>query len=494
MIIAVSSPIIESESFNTMNNKYHRILLSAIGVLLYFILTNSVVAATARTVTVSAEGLADPSSPAYQRDKGKLIDALRDDAKRQVIEKAVGMLVSGSTLVENYELIQDRVLTQSAGLIKNVDKWSSPWMGEDGFMHILIRAEVYVAEIQESLKAMSKSSRIDLLKQYDNPTISIAIYVKDANRRSLLQAERSPIAENILMEHLKSFGYRVKSEEVSQKLKMELIERSSLDNQSDVTLSATHQKASDFSITGEAKFKSNSVTLKASGVTITKYVLTSWTVKCTNNHNGENIYVNNKIPRKKSWPDEDVALADIGKLIGNEFSQDFFEEHLMAPSKIFNLELLGLPDYDVAKILKKELIGLRPVLNVDLRDFNSDGLSLYEIEFAGSRGDFQGLINDTLVYPLNQKLGNRYFKLDSAQGGIVRVSFSSDEDIGRLMAKFNGMPPASLSNATAERLKDLVHNEDTMKKIAAINPKAVEKLAKSGDSNASNALQAIDDF
>lgn len=477
-----------------MNRKCHKIVLGIVAAVSCFLFTTNIAAAPARTVTVSAEGLADPSSPAFQRDKGKLVDALRDDAKRQVIEKAVGMLVSGSTLVENYELIQDSVLTQSAGLIKNVEKWSSPWMGEDGLMHILIRAEVYVSEIQDSLKAMSKTSRIDLLKQYDNPTISIAIFVKDANRRSLLEAKRSPIAENILMQHLKSFGYRVKSEEVSEKLKMELIERSTLDNQADVTLSATHKKASDFSITGEAKFKSNTVTLRASGLPITKYVLTSWTVKCTNNHNGDNIYVNNKIPRKKSWADEDAALADIGKLIGNEFSQDFFEQHLMAPSQIFNLELLGLPDYDIAKILKKELIGLRPVLNVDLRDFNSDGLSLYEIEFAGSRGDFQGLINDTLVYPLNRKLGNRYFKLDSAQGGIVRVSFSADEDIDSLMAKFNGMPPASLTNATAERLEGLVHNEETMKKVAAINPKAVEKLANSGDSNASSAIKAVEDF
>lgn len=473
---------------------YPRNFCIAFFVILVSALFHPVLAASGKTVTVSAEGLADPDSPAYARDKGKLIDDLRNDAKRQVIEKAVGMLVSGSTLVENYELIEDRVLTQSAGLIKNVEKWSPPWRGEDGFMHILIRAEVYVGEIQDSLKAMSKTSRIELLKQYDNPTISIAILVKDADRDSLSDPERSPIAENILMEHLRSFGYRVNSEEVSEKLKLETIERSSINNQTDVTISASHKKNSDFSITGEAKFKSNSVTLQASGITITKYVLTSWTVKCTNNHTGENIYVNNKIPRKQSWADEDAALADIGKLIGNEFSQDFFEDHLMAPSKIFNLELLGLPDYDVAKIVKKELIGLRPVLNVDLRDFNSDGLSLYEIEFAGSRGDFQGLINDTLVYPLNRKLGERYFKLDSAQGGIVRVSFRSDEDIESLLQKFNGMPPASLANAAPDRLKGLIHNEETMKKVAAINPEAVEQLAKSGDTNASNAIQAIDDF
>ncbi|MGR9052661.1 MAG: hypothetical protein ACU84J_08435 [Gammaproteobacteria bacterium] len=408
--------------------------------------------AAANTVTVSAEGLADPSSPAYQRDKGLLLDALRADARRQVVEKAVGTMVDSSTLIENYEMINDRVLTKSAGLIKNIIKESAPWMGDDGFMHILLKAEVYIAEIKDALQVMSRDSRISLLKQYDNPKISVAVLIQDADRASMVEPERSDVAENILKEHIKQFGYRVWSEENTQKLKMEMMERSSLQNMSDVTLSVSQIKAADFSIFGVAKFKSISVTLKASGVTLTKYVLTSWTVKCIDNNTGEEIYFNNNIPSKKSWADEDAALADIGKLIGGEFSKDFFEQHLMAPSKIFQLQVVGLPDYDIAKIFKKEMIGLRPVLNVDLRNFDSNGFSLYEVDFSGSRGNFQDLINGTVIAPLNTKLGDRMFKLDSAQGNVVRVTFNSSDSIDSLLKKFNGMPPASLANASPGRL------------------------------------------
>lgn len=448
----------------------------------------------ANTIIVSAEGLADPSSPAYQRDKGLLLDALRTDARRQVVEKAVGTMVDGSTLVENYELIHDRVLTKTAGLIKNVIKESPPWMGEDGFMHILLKAEVYTAEIQDALQSMSRESRLSLLKQYDNPKISVAVLAQDADRASDVAPERSDVAENILKEHIKQFGYRVWSEENTQKLKMEMMERSTMQNLSDVTLSVSQVKAADFSIFGVAKFKSISITLKASGITVTKYVLTSWTVKCIDNHTGEEIYFNNNIPRKKSWADEDAALADIGQLIGAEFSKDFFEQHLMAPSRIFQLQVLGLPDYDIAKIFKKEMIGLRPVLNVDLRNFDSNGFTLYEVDFAGSRGNFQDLINGTVVAPLNAKLGDRMFKLDSAQGDVIRVSFNSSASIDELLNKFNGMPPASLANASPARLKGLIHDEKTMQKVAAINPEAVKQLASSGDTGASSALKAIDDF
>ncbi len=446
------------------------------------------------TIVVSAEGLADPNSPVYQRDKGLLLDALRADAKRQVVEKAVGTMVDGSTLVENYEMIHDRVLTKTAGLIKTVIKESPPWQGEDGFMHILLKAEVYIAEIQDSLKAMSRESRVSLLKEYDNPKISVAILVQDSDRGSLVEPQRSDVAENILKQHIKKFGYRVWSEENVQKLKMEMMERSSMQNMADVTLSVSQIKAADFSILGVAKFKSISVRLKTSGITLTKFVLTSWTVKCIDNHTGEEIYFNNNIPRKKSWADEDAALADIGELIGNEFSKDFFEQHLMAPSHIFQLQVVGFPDYDIAKIFKKEMIGLRPVLNVDLRNFDSDGFSLYEVDFSGSRGNFQDLINSTVVSPLNTKLGGRMFKLDSAQGKVVRVSFRSNDSIDQLLKKFNGMPPASLTQASPGRLKGLIHNEKIMQKVAAMNPGAVKQMANSGDTSASSALKAIDSF
>lgn len=461
-------------------------------VLIFFLNTLSVHAA--ETVIVSAEGLIDPSSPAYQKDKGIMLDALRADARRQVVEKAVGTMVDASTLVENYEMIHDRVLTKSAGLIKTIIKESPPWMGDDGFMHILLKAEVYLGEIKDSLQSMSRDSRVHLLKQYDNPKISVAVLIQDADRSSQVEPERSDVAENILKQHIKKFGYRVWSEENTKKLKMELMERSSLQNMSDVTLSVSQVKAADFSIYGVAKFKPISVTLKSSGINLTKYVLTSWTVKCLDNHTGEEIYFNNNIPRKKSWADEDAALSDIGLLIGNEFSKDFFEQHLMAPSSIYQLQVVGLPDYDIAKIFKKEMIGLRPVLNVDLRNFDSDGFSLYEIDFVGSRGNFQDLINGTVVNPLNKKLGSRMFKLENAQGNVVRVSFQSNETVDQLMNRFNGMPPASLANAAAHRLKHLVTNEETMKKVAVINPKVVQALADSGDAKANNALNAVDDF
>lgn len=450
--------------------------------------------AAGKTILVSAEGLADPEADIYQNDKGKLLDALRQDAKRQVIEKAVGSYVESSTLVENYALIHDKILTRTKGLIKRVIKESPPWKGEDGFMHMLLKAEVYLSSIKDSLQIMSKTERLNLLKDYGNPKISVAITIRDAKRGSKIAPERSPVAENILKERFSKFGYRVWSEEEAGRLKMETTNYPVPENQSNAGTPTPHLKASDFSIKGEVKFKSLTATLRASGLTITKYALTSWTIKCINNHTAEEVYFNNTIPRNKSWSDEDAAMDDIGKLIGEQFSKGFFEDHLMRTSRIFQLQVFGLPDYDTGTLFKKEMIGLRPVMNADFRNFDARGLSFYEIDFAGTRGNFTDIINDTVIKPLNQKFRENVFKLIYARGDVVRVDFHTPHEIDDLPGKFNKTLPASLSGATPERIENLAKTQGTMTRMARINPEAVRQLSQQGNKIAEKALAAVNDF
>ena len=431
--------------------------------------------AAPETIVVSAEGLADPNAETYQRDKGLLLDALREDARRQVVEKAVGTFVESATLVENYELIHDRVLTRSQGLIKQVIKESEPWLGEDGFMHLLLKAEGYLTNVREAVESMSRAERVQLIKERGNPRIAVSVTVRDAERGTQVPPERSAIAENLLKEHISGFGYRVWSQDSGSE-------------------SETSDGA-DFVISGEAKFKPRSVRLKASGITLTKYVLTSWTVKCTASDTGEEIYFNSKLPKDKSWADEDAALQDIGLLIGQEFSREFFEDYLMRPTRIFELRVTGLPDYDTGMLLKGELIGLRPVFNVDLRSFDAKGVSVYEVEFSGKRGNFLQIVNDTVVKPLNQKLQTKAFRLLSARGEAVDLAFHVEGDVEEAVRNFKSMPPASLSDAPPGRIERLIQDDNMMEKVAAMNPGAVEKIEKGGtEEQTSGGVRAVEEF
>ena len=450
-------------------------------------------AAAQQTIIVSAEGLADPKAPQYARDRGILIDDLRRDARRQAVEKAVGVYVDSQTLVQNYTMISDRVLTRADGLIKQVIKESDPWLGDDGFMHMLLKAEVYVAGVEEALKAMSREQRVALIRERGDPRISVAIFAADADRASTVAPRRSQIAENILKERIQGFGYRVWSEEHAEKLRVELMARSQLEGQADVTLSVSQQRAADFSILGEAKFKTLSARLPSSGITVSKYVLTSWTVACVDNATGQEIYFNNKVPTGRSWNDEDVATRDIGQLIGAEFSRDLFEKHLSAPSRIFQLQVMGLPDYDAGELMRKELMGLRPVLNVDFRNFDAQGMSLFEVDFTGGRNGFARIINDTMVRPLNAKLGDRSFRVVSARGDLVRVTYSSP-DGNDLADRLLKLPPASLAQASPERIRALVQSEEAMEAVKKVNPEGAAAASGKAAAPANDTVRAIKNF
>ncbi len=407
------------------------------------------------TVIVSAEGLADPSSETYKGDRGLMIDALRRDARRQAIEKAVGTFVDSSTLVENFTVVSDRVLTRSSGLIKRIIKQTSPWEGKDGLMHMLIKAEIFISDVKEALDSLSQEQRLQLIKEKGDPTISVAVRVRDAARDSGVPVEQSTIAENILKEKFKGFGFRVWSEEYSRMLKGEY---------------AGNRRQADFSVIGEAKFARKSVPLPGSGVRLTRHTLTSWSVKCVNNHTGEEIYFNNQIPAQKNWDNEDKALRDIGYLIGDEFNRDFFSTYLNRPSTIFQMEITGLPDYDTALLIKKDLIGLRPVLNAEIRNFSSDGLSIFEVDFAGSQGNFSHILNNTVLRPINAKLGDAELQLTDRHGNVVRITFQSELEPAEIRDRLESMPPASLAQAAPERVTSLIHDEAVLNKVKKINP------------------------
>lgn len=133
-------------------------------------------------------------------------------------------------------------------------------------------------------------------------------------------------------------------------------------------------------------------------------------------------------------------------------------------------------------------------MNVDFRNFDASGFSLYEIDFAGNRGNFTDLVNDTVIRPLNHKFGERVFKLVSSQGDVVRVNFNNESDMNTLIAKFNNAPPASLTAASPARIEVVAQTEKAMIQVAQINPEAVKQLSQNGNEMATKALDAMNSF
>lgn len=80
-----------------------------------------------------------------------------DDACRNAVECAVGLWVDSETLVENFELKKDEILTQSNGYIVPDDGVEIMWEGPSSRGHcVQIKAKVKVQEIAHSLRDIAR--------------------------------------------------------------------------------------------------------------------------------------------------------------------------------------------------------------------------------------------------------------------------------------------------------------------------------------------------
>jgi tRNA A-37 threonylcarbamoyl transferase component Bud32 len=394
------------------------------------------------TLTISAVGLVDPSDPRYQSDKALLQSDLRADSKGQVVQKAVALMLDTTSLAKNYDLLKDRLLSNSGAFIKTVVRESEPRMGKDGLMSITTEAVVNVKALQKSLNQMSRDERIDFIRASGDPKVSVQIAVRDADQPDA-PAQGSPVAENILKERIKSFGFRTWSEGGGS--------------------ASDGKQAADFAVLGEAKIKKLSMRLPASGLTVAKYAMTSWTVKCIDRETGEEIYYNTTLPTGiGSWASEEEALKAIGAKIADEFSRDFFLQHANVTGQPITLVVDGMPDAASEELLARELVGLPDVIAASARPPGKPRTYDLQVAATGAPGD---LVANGVLKPLNAKLGQACFALGAVNADRVSIAFDKRCAEASVLSRLETNPPAGLYGAPLSRQKTVIKNPEMLRKL-----------------------------
>jgi serine/threonine-protein kinase len=392
------------------------------------------------TMLISAIGLADPNDQKYQNDKSLLAADLRADSKSQLVEKAIALYVERASLAKNYDVLRDKLLSKSGDYIANIVQEGAPELGKDGLMYVTTQATVRVRDVQKSLNQMSRDERINFIRNNGDPKISVAIGVRGEGAAAAPQ--NSQVAENLLKERIKSFGFRIWSDDQQ---------------------AAAPGKSADFAVIGEARLKKLSAKLAASGITIDKYMLTSWTVKCVDKQSGEEIYYNNKMPvAAGSWATEEQALAAIGGKIADEFSKDFFVQHFNASGQKIALKIDGLPDKGVETAIARELTGLQPIINVARR---AGAPVIFDLQLSGGTGPLNDLVAATVLKPLNAKLGQACFTLGTTSGEQISITFEAACADKAVLARLDSNPPASLYAAPPARQKSILRDPEAIKKL-----------------------------
>jgi serine/threonine-protein kinase len=388
------------------------------------------------TLVVSALGLADPSDPRYRGDQTALAADLRADSRAQAVEKAIGLYVQQASLSQHYDWLREKLLARSGDYIATVVQESEPRLGKDGLAYLTTQAVVKTRELQKSLNQMSRDERISFIRNNGDPKVAVSVTTRDADRPDA-PAQTSPIAENLLKERIKSFGFRTWSE------------------------GSAADAAADFSVIGEARIKRLSAKLAASGLTVTKYTLTSWTVKAVDRATGEEIYFNNQLPKGVgSWASEEEALAAIGAKLAEEFNRDFFLQHFGLTGQKVVLRVTGLDDPGTAELFARELIGLGAVVSSAPRGGSPRA---YDLVVSGN-GSPAELVESAILKPLNAKLGAPCFALGPSAGEEVTLAVSPSCDAA-VLSRLETAPPAGLYTAPPARQRSVVKNPETLRKI-----------------------------
>ncbi len=118
-------------------------------VLSFLILAIFVFSALAQeTKTVSAEGVAAIQGDA--RDIAR--DAAIEDAQKRAVEQAIGILIDSQTQVENYQLISDKILSQTKGYIKRYNVTGESV--DSNLLRVRINAEVALSQLTDDLSGI----------------------------------------------------------------------------------------------------------------------------------------------------------------------------------------------------------------------------------------------------------------------------------------------------------------------------------------------------
>jgi eukaryotic-like serine/threonine-protein kinase len=395
----------------------------------------------AAALSISAVGLIDPSDPRYQSDKSLLQSDLRADSKSQLIEKALTLLLDRNSLAKNYDVLRDRLLSKSGNYITAVVQEGAPQTGKDGLMSMTTQAVVNVKAVQKALNQMSRDERIDFIRANGDPKISVRILARDADQADAPPMP-SPVAENLLKERIKSFGFRTWSEEGARP--------------------TADSNGADFAVLGEVAIKKLSMRLQASGLTVSKFALASYTVKVVDRATGEEIYHNTTLPTGLgSWASEGEALQAIGTKIADELSRDLFLQHVNTIGQKVTVSVQGMPDSVPDELLRRELVGLPAVISA----LPSPGTArTYDLQLGGP-GASGDLVAAGVLAPLNAKLGQACFSLGAIAGDRVAVVFDKSCADPSVLGRLETNPPAGLYSAPLSRQKTVIKNPETLRKL-----------------------------
>ena len=350
----------------------------------------------------------------------------------------MALYIDPSSIDAHYPLLRDKLFSRSDEYISTVLEQLPPQLGRYSPLLGTIRAAVKVRDVHRSLNEISRDDRIEFIRNNGNPRIADEVRVQSDPGDPTLQPQRSALAENILMDRIRSFGFVAV----------------------DTTIA---EPAPDFLLSAEVRFRHLSATLPASGLTIEKG---RWPPGPFAPWNAIRARRSTSTPRflaSRVGPTE-LALQQVGQLIGAEFSREFFLQYFDLGTQRVRLHFKGLPNIASQSLIAEATAALR-ILNASLTGSPGQDV-LIDIDVVENTDGARELVSEALLNPLNRKLGQLCFASTGSSDAELLIDFDPVCASPAVLARLDALPPGALIDAPSSRIEEIVSDPARLRRAA----------------------------
>jgi hypothetical protein len=301
-------------------------------------------------------------------------DKAIEDALRNAVEQATGSLIENETLVENYQLLSDKIYSQSKGYVQSYELLDEKT--EEGLYRVTIQATVASGELKNDLRALNI-----LMRQVRKPRVMVLfeeILSQDLNSGRL--------AEDAVSKVLLERGFKlVDADVVRRNLGRDGV-RGLLAGDERVTAVIADKYGAEMLLIGTAQATTNEVTIGDIRINSNQAVVSAKLVRADTGEVKVSETRQAAKPHVNSLTGKQMAITEACEYLANDMIDrmiDIFQEQVYNIANV-NLTIHGLQGYahlqEVIQLISDNVRGIKEIYQ---RNY-AMGTAELEVELTGS--------------------------------------------------------------------------------------------------------------
>jgi len=326
--------------------------------------------------TIRAEGMATIINNRIDIARDRAVD----NAQRNAVERVVGIMISSSTEIENFQVKMDRILSESKGFIKSFKIHKE---GREGnVFEVTLEAVVETGRLKDRLEAVKL-----IMARKSKPRLMILFNGQD---------QKDAIAEAAMARYFMGQGFKVIDSEIARKNKEVQALQASADRREMSSLAQRY--GAEVLILGRVEvagksFKMGDVEVQSSEVAVSG--------KVVNGDTGEILASESKSRKGEFKTVTENTAIDLAKQLREGTLERWSLE--LTNAVTIQLAVSGFHDYQDLSRFKEILnTAVRGLKEIHQRSYKQGEVEL-DLEV---KGNTQNVVDDLSVITLNQRMVN----------------------------------------------------------------------------------------